>query len=631
MKPNFTSNRSKFQFWLLLLTVYAVFVPLMPGMPSGGLDESWQLGVNEALAKGMVFGRDLIFTFGPYASVYANKYHPAVAHSMLWSGFFLGSCFFLAAILNFASLSLRMTLFLVLVLAVNFAFDPRFLVYPLLVFAALTRLDWSLLRMPGQYLGRLLLVSALFAPFGMIVLVKGSFLVTCLCGMVLSSAFLFRRKQWLLAALVVILPFAAMAGFWWLAGQPMDALPDYFRSMLPIISGYTEAMAYNSRVSELLLYLLAAILLLVVAARELELHFFDKMLFLACLFVTLFITFKAGFVRHDGHAVIAASSLAICAVLVCSRVDSRNARSVLALSFIVWLGVCALHNKPLPKQALQAVASTYGNLFKGSYYRLFEPDAITQRYKVRMTEIAKEGKFPLLHGSSDVYSYDQAFLIATGNDWRPRPIFQSYSVYTDTLSQINLQHLSSSRAPANIFFKVQPIDERLPSLEDGASWMALWQGYHPVRLFNDYLQLARNTQPPIMQLSAAGLEKRTAHLGEAISVPQNGSLVMMRVHVQKNMPGNLVSLLFKPGLLSARLKLVNGQVRSFHVVSGMMSSGFVVSPLIETTNQFNLVYSQDASLVNQKVSSITILSDSKIMLWQPVITVEFIPYFIRHV
>jgi len=631
MKPNFISTRSKFQFWLLLLTVYAVFVPLMPGMPSGGLDESWQLGVNEALAKGMVFGRDLIFTFGPYASVYANKYHPAVAHSMLWSGFFLGSCFFLAAILNFASISLRMTLLLILVLAVNFAFDPRFLVYPLLVFTALTRLDWSPSRTSSQYLARVILMSALFTPFGMIVLVKGSFLVTCLCGMVLSIAFLLRRKQLLLAALVLLLPLAAMAGFWWLAGQPIDALPDYFQSMLPIITGYTEAMAYNSRISELLLYLLAAILLLIVTARELELDFFDKMLFLACLFITLFITFKAGFVRHDGHAVIAASSLAICTVLVCSLINSRNTRSVLVLSYIVWLGVCALHNKPLPKQALQAVASTYGNLLKGSYYRLFEPDVIPQRYKARMTEIAKEGKFPLLNGSSDVYSYDQAFLIASGNDWRPRPIFQSYSVYTEKLSQLNLQHLISRQAPDNIFFKVQPIDERLPSLEDGASWIPLWQQYHPVSQFDDYLQLGKNTSQSAVHLSAAGHETRTARLGEEIRVPDKGSVVVMRVYLHKNQLGNLVSLLFKPALLSAQLTLANGKVRTFHVVSGMMSPGFVISPLIETSKEFNMVYAQDPALLDKKVRSVSIMSDSRVLLWNADFTVEFLPYFMRHV
>ncbi len=48
--------------WLLLM-------PFAPGMPTGGIDGSWPYGLNEAIARGYVFGRDVVFTFGPLASV----------------------------------------------------------------------------------------------------------------------------------------------------------------------------------------------------------------------------------------------------------------------------------------------------------------------------------------------------------------------------------------------------------------------------------------------------------------------------------------------------------------------------------------------------------------------------------
>jgi hypothetical protein len=45
----------------------------MPFFPYAGLDSAWTYAMNEAVAHRMVFGRDIIFTFGPYASEFDRK------------------------------------------------------------------------------------------------------------------------------------------------------------------------------------------------------------------------------------------------------------------------------------------------------------------------------------------------------------------------------------------------------------------------------------------------------------------------------------------------------------------------------------------------------------------------------
>jgi hypothetical protein len=66
------------------LIVAALFlIPFAPSMPHAGLDPSWVYGVNEAVAQGRVFGRDLIFTFGPLASVYSDNFNPATDRIMM--------------------------------------------------------------------------------------------------------------------------------------------------------------------------------------------------------------------------------------------------------------------------------------------------------------------------------------------------------------------------------------------------------------------------------------------------------------------------------------------------------------------------------------------------------------------
>ena len=67
----------------IIIGAISRFVPFFPIFPIAELDAGWQFGMNEALARGMVFGRDVIFTVGPYGSVETWQYHPATDALMM--------------------------------------------------------------------------------------------------------------------------------------------------------------------------------------------------------------------------------------------------------------------------------------------------------------------------------------------------------------------------------------------------------------------------------------------------------------------------------------------------------------------------------------------------------------------
>src|ERR1700722_20375304 len=82
------------------LTTLAIFIPLNPDMPDKGIDQSWisamhdargnleqsmplvkpdqswMMAMNEAVARHLRFGKEIVFTFGPYASIYTRVFHP---------------------------------------------------------------------------------------------------------------------------------------------------------------------------------------------------------------------------------------------------------------------------------------------------------------------------------------------------------------------------------------------------------------------------------------------------------------------------------------------------------------------------------------------------------------------------
>src|SRR5207244_12767837 len=96
------------------------------------------------------------------------------------------------------------------------------------------------------------------------------------------------------------------------------------------------------------------------------------------------------------------------------------------------------------------------------------------------TAIRAQLPLPFVEGSVDMYEYELSTIFAHGLRWAPRPVFQSYSAYGSRLDELNVAHLKGRNAPQHVFLEVQPIDARLPALEDAGSWPLLLNRYRVV-------------------------------------------------------------------------------------------------------------------------------------------------------
>ena len=79
-----------FVYIVTIITVFAVFVPLDPQMPLSGVDPSWIFSMNESIRQNLSIGKEIVFTYGPYASIYTRAYHPATDCLMMFGSFILG-------------------------------------------------------------------------------------------------------------------------------------------------------------------------------------------------------------------------------------------------------------------------------------------------------------------------------------------------------------------------------------------------------------------------------------------------------------------------------------------------------------------------------------------------------------
>ncbi|MBP2194650.1 hypothetical protein [Pantoea cypripedii] len=610
----------------LLLVAIVVIVPLSPRMPWSGLDPSWMYGMNEATAQGMSFGKDIIFTFGPYSSIYTRSYDPATDQLMIWGSLFLAVSFAVAVWLNFrtAGRSLKIAL-LVALAALTYSRDALFFFYTMLV--GIQVYHWAMAfdaKQATEPKG-FALNAALFVPFGLLPLIKGSTLAACLGITFLAFALLAKRRQWKLCLLIGATILVSMVFFWALSGQPLTGLANYFIGLTPIVSGYTEAMAIDGPKREYIMYLVATVALVGCLLRDTRGSFYDKSVVAFVFLGILFLALKAGFVRHDSHANISGAMLLLGALLAGTLLSTRSAIPLLVVCLLVWGYIDFSYTKNPVGSIVTNAKNTFSGAWNGLKQRIFSPQALTDDFNDRINQLKKLGAIPKLEGTVDIYSYDQSYLLASGNKWNPRPVLQSYSVYTPKLAELNKMHLLGDNRPDNVIFGVQPIDRRLPSLEDGASWPVLLSSYEPTTFTGDYLYLKHRSTPTPSNEPLKPIGGGVYSFGEQITLPESDRPLFAKLDIRKSFAGSIMNTLFKPGQLEMKLTMQNGITRSYRIISGMTESGFIISPLIETTEEFGLLSADLNSLNDKRVKSIEISATSLPFLWKPSFNIEFYP------
>jgi len=160
-------------------------------------------------------------------------------------------------------------------------------------------------------------------------------------------------------------------------------------------------------------------------------------------------------------------------------------------------------------------------------------------------------------------------------------------------------------------------------MDDGASWPTLLTGYHPVRRLPGYLQLEKNGADKYAVISARG-EPAAHQLDEVVVIPLTNKILVAKIDVKPTVLGRLANILFKPAELRIAIVLNSGEERTYRVVSGMLKSGVVISPLVEDTFDFSLLYGDADFSTGKRVKSIKVYqAHSSDFSWQSKYSLQF--------
>ena len=612
-KPGSTRNRlvQAALFALLWITVFSVVIPFSPNMPAATLDASWEVGLNQAMEQGLQFGKDIIFTYGPYSFIETHLYSPATDSLMIWTALFLAFAFCIL----FSRLFMRCGWYVLVTLIILFASNlyqlaGLFYFYQLMVGAYclhhVRRTDQEESKPILQY-G---LLAILFAPLGLLPLVKGALLPSSILVTTVSILYCLSIKDYRSMCVILVTSIASPILFWLLSGQDIDNLMAYFHYVLLFSSGYTEAMAWYApdRLWEPVLYVISSVFLLSVMALHKEKN--AKKLYIGLLLSGfLFLIFKASFVRHDAHVLLATGFLLLVAFIVYALYGKTDIRLygffevsafVCLMSVLAALYIISANQKVSPKSIASGVIAVYSSAWQGVSSRVNDSGKLQALFLSKNRIINNERAYPYLQGTTDVYSVGQASLIASGNVWSPRPVFQSYAAYTPELMQINQRHLLGGHAPDNILFSLESIDHRYTSLEDAISWPVIWSRYELYGFSQrNWLHLKKRTEEaPIIM---GGAIREMHRFGEPVQVPNSKDATFVKIIMKRNLFGSLANFFYKTSNVVLLTKSVTGAITMHRFIPEMAESGFMISPLIETTVDFGQMYASGHLLDNKKI------------------------------
>ncbi|MDD3179134.1 MAG: hypothetical protein PHQ04_02155 [Opitutaceae bacterium] len=567
-------------FLTLVLWISLVQYPLPP---ETWLDPSWQEVLIQAHAQGWQFGREVIFTWGPWGFL-CSQFHLGATGAtarLLWE-----VCGHLVLAAAFVALTHRLPVWrqLVFVAALalfNWVFlDTAYLVsLTLVVVAALLRRET-----PSWQLAGWIIACAFLAEF------KFTYFVLSAAGVFTAAALRIARRELRPAAFLIAGYAAALLGFWLLAGQNPDNLVPYLRRSLEIAAGYANAMGVDETPQVFwcgvgLLAWCGLFLWQLHRSHEDRPFAIAATVFLAAAW---FVVWKHGFTRADGHVHgFFLYTLLLALALPPLFFPSKKWHWFELAPVLCLLGMGLADSSLLrncPEIAWSRLGSNSRSLLRLSRWPAEWEQA---RQSARAAAALPDVQRTVGRSTIDVYNYDQGAALLNGLCYTPRPVFQSYSAYTPRLMAKNLGFYQSEGAPDYLLCNFQSIDGRYPSTDDATLLVELPRSYAPVLEEGDYLLLQKRRPLPTQRLARKPLLAQSLALGEELTLPPvRDQAVWLQATCRLTTLGRLRALLYKPPLLNMTVTDDRGVQTNWRMLPRVAEEGFLLAPLLATPSDF---------------------------------------------
>lgn len=653
---------------LLTATVSVTVVALtlqVPQAPGRGPDGPWVLALSEAHILGMHFSHDFAFTYGPLGFITAGANLHAtfwpimfgrsaisvvLAAAIVWRAsecrtgaqrivFVLG-CLLSAAVLvagynTILANALLVTIFLLALTSERWEDERRSVVFGIVLgafagAAGLTKftvlVDCTAIAM-AFYVIKALRVGAFRGPYWHALLaLTGFFIAACISMSVWLAAWDLGTVTAAALAITGLLS-ACAGGYMGLKPGGLTKSASLFRCAIPLVvsiliasylasstsarayvanslsiaSGYSWAMSIDGPAWNFQAALMDIVVIGVAFVPMLRWGGLERV---AALVVFLWVSFKEGFVRQDGHVLAFFAAAILAATLIIGWRPARPRHIVLGA---LALGVTLLFMS-LTQQSIYGSSRTMAAL---------EPAALVNQLNALAVAISAgppaKGPMPAELagdrlprgvarevGRSAVYVGPTEVQIpyANGLTWWPMPVIQSYSAYTPSLDALDRAALANAGPPYALMNYIGVhMDGRYVAWDEPSTFRELLCTYNPDRRLPSGIFATASGDPYLFLdrgRARCGQPRVIAHAvvswSKPISFdPPHDHLVFAYANIRPSVFGRLGALFFRGPPVFATVGAV-GAVHTYRVVFANAANGILISPLPATFDRFRQLF-----------------------------------------
>ncbi|MBV8375252.1 MAG: hypothetical protein JO302_07050 [Candidatus Eremiobacteraeota bacterium] len=621
--------------------LYGLGVAFQIHAPSGPEpDQSWTAGVDVAARNHFVFGRDIIFTWGPLSFLgvtpaVPSAYHAAVTFSLIIAGA-------TTALLVWRALSEGTTLTRII-----------FFIVALIVIGVDNQIDFFG-GVEGQLFYDLVLILTLPAlararPIrwwafsvgifvGISSLIKFSF---CIDGIIAGIAVLAIRPlqdkpriAFAAAVETIVLFFVGFAissagvyegmahssGFGPLVGAVGAAFAvlwiarsnyafavvsiacasalvleplyrQFFYYSIQIASGYSSSSSLEAPSTTLSAGLLVLAIIALLITRDWKTLGASRSF---GLLVLLWLAFKEGFVRADGYhmiyfflaATLIASTLLLCAEKPASRAFS-GVGVVLSLVTLV-----VLFSSGAPQDVFEAMSPALAAKGLQSAFETVtgqgrSKEALIRDYKLRMRPhtLAPSVVRKLGNSAVNLVGYETNVVFANALRWKPQPVFQPYNAYTPALDGLDRDNIALGDGTRELLTYAS-YDNVYPFAEEPSAYLKLICNYAADDAYSNPLSTRNGDQlivlKPVQQRCTGYGRDRVGQIGWNQALPVGAPprrLAVLSVDLRYSLLGAGLDLLYKVGPVFMVARYEDGSSNSFRVLPGVSGDGILVNPV----------------------------------------------------
>jgi hypothetical protein len=610
--------------WLIFGTIGIFTIPDFTTLPTIGLDNSWNIGLNMAIANKLQFGKEIIFTFGPLGFLW----WPVQCYFNLW------------AISSAATVFIHFLLIYLIVLMMTklSATAKEYVLIGIILMLTMGKvaIDYKLsfstsillyLAMTNQFGSKRSLFFALISASLLMAVassVKFTGVLTSVSTLFIVIPFYIYKKQIRYCFYIVLGYIISVLFLWTACGQEIINIPAYILNSSEITSGYSATMQRWDNQSFVYLGFFVIGSLIFLLSYSILKRKLNSSLFLLLTLGFVAMSCKHGFVRSDGHIYIfyANTLLVIGFVLFISNKDTiklplRWLLPVFISAGILLVVTCKGYSATIIPDISRNISLFHSAAVKNN------PVWNLQTIKQAKNKICRD--YPLNeeilkyidNKTVDVFPTQISMAYAYNMNWFPRPIFQSYSAYTSKLDLLNAQHFNGSDAPEVLFYEVGSIDKRYPLFDEPATFRTVLRNYKPVFVAGRDIILEKKKEQYDSSMERSILITDT-EIGKAIPVPKTNGYLFARIHTEYSVLGEIVKLLYK--LPEIQINIISSnKVYGYRFISSTAENGVFLSSHVKDWRGLLDVFLGN---LNRNIDGFVITAEKE-YFYKKHITVEF--------